>query len=98
MARGVLTDEVKKVSEELFGYEFNKTQLRLLPYMMYTLMDCENLKREHINQEDKVELEKWEDAKEIYSPMEHFMISSSFYDAMCKILKIAYCGDALIKE
>ena len=33
MSRGMLTEEIENKSNELFGYKFNKRELRLLPYV-----------------------------------------------------------------
>ena len=35
MSRGMLTEEIKAKSSELFGYEISKLELRLMPYVQY---------------------------------------------------------------
>lgn len=38
-SRGQLTERVKLLSKKLLGYEIEKTELRLMPYIIVTMMD-----------------------------------------------------------
>ena len=39
MSRGMITDEIKQKSIELLGYEVSQQELRLIPYVMYCLVN-----------------------------------------------------------
>lgn len=100
MGRGALTDGVKVLSKELMGYEITVTELRLMPYVQYCLLDDENLKLRHISVKDDGILADWIEKDYIKHPFgsfegEKFSVSPEFYDIMCKILKLGYviaCG------
>lgn len=103
MARGVLTSDVCKVSVERLGYEISMRELRLMPYLMLKLLDNEGFRREHINNEEREILKKWQ--KEGYISISRTMqygklvrCSTHFYDAISAILKVGYCSDMIIKE
>ena len=96
MARGSLTDKVKELSKELFGYEFTVTELRMLPYMMHCLLDNSNIDHQHINAEERAILMGWQKNGWIERPSAAFAVSGEFYDKMCKMLKVGYCSEVLI--
>ena len=51
--RGMLTPRIKQRSLELLGYEISRTELRLLPYIQYTLVNNQRIKPEHVNDDDR---------------------------------------------
>lgn len=57
--RGQLTERIKTKSVELFGYEINQKELRLMPYILYSAQN----KREasNMNDEEKDILSSWVD-------------------------------------
>ena len=57
--RGQLTQRIKEKSKNLLGYEINKTELRLMPYLHYQLVNEKRLKPEHVNEEERQILKKW---------------------------------------
>lgn len=96
MARGVLTDEVKELSKELFGYEFTVRELRMLPYLMHCLLDNANVNPNKINAEERAILMGWQKNNFLERPSAALAVSSEFYDKMCRMLKIGYCSEMLI--
>ncbi len=96
MARGVLTDEVKQLSKELFGYDFTVRELRLLPYLMHCLLDNTNIDVIHITAEERAILMGWQKTGFLERPSVAFAVSGEFYDKLCKMLKIGYCSEMLI--
>ncbi len=93
MARGMLTNEVLKISEEQLGYRITVRQLRLLPYIQYCMMNGESLKLRSLNAEEQSILEYWVDEgfMEGSSGIPH--VSKKFYEAMCAILMVGYCSE-----
>lgn len=55
--RGELTDRIKAKSLELFGYEITRTELRLLPYIIYAAQN--NKVANNTNEEEKEILGTW---------------------------------------
>lgn len=95
-SRGELTKEVKTLSKGLFGHEIDVRELRLLPYLQYLIMNSENVDPAKVNHEDRKILMNWQKEGWLESPASNLMISSDFYDTMCKILKISYCQDSIL--
>lgn len=95
MARGMLTDEVKALSKELFGYEITVKEFRLLPYIQYCIMNGESIACNKSNADEWAILMKWQEEGRLDSPSSNLKVSSNFYDIMCKILKIGYCSDVI---
>ncbi len=95
MARGKLTDEVKALSKELFGYEITVTELRLLPYIHSCLVDNQDIDRAHINQADRKIMSKWRDEGRMNTPTSNLVVTSAFYDIICEMLKLGYCSDMI---
>ena len=57
--RGQLTERIKKKSLELFGYEMDQTELRLIPYILYQAQN--ERKASNTNDEEQEILNKWVD-------------------------------------
>ncbi len=90
MSRGTLTDGVKALSKELMGYEIDVTELRLMPYVQYCLMNNDNIDPQHVNRDDRDAFAKWREKGWIADMSTDLSVSSEFYDIMCKILKLGY--------
>lgn len=52
--RGVLTPEVQEVAKNLLGYELTVRELRLMPYLQYTVMNDKRINPNHINLEERL--------------------------------------------
>lgn len=90
MGRGMLTDEIKKRSSELLGYEITVRELRLMPYIDYTMKNNQYIEMNKINDEEHEILHKWQDKNFIIGTLTNIQISKEFYTAMQEILWIAY--------
>ena len=55
--RGELTPRVKQKSKQLFGYEIGITELRLMPYLHYQLVNEKRLT--NVSEEERKILAKW---------------------------------------
>lgn len=97
--RGCLTDEVKKLSKDLFGYEISREELRLMPYVFTRLLDNVRIERERISREENRILNEWERKKFIHieSDVKGRRVFSTvlFYEAMSKILMVGYAKGML---
>lgn len=57
--RGQITEQVKEKSKELFGFALTRSELRLLPYIQYTMMNSQKFKLETMNSDDFSALSKF---------------------------------------
>ena len=87
-ARGVLTKEVKKLSKVLMGYEINKVELRLMPYLQYVVMNSAEMA--NINKEEYDVLRDWRDKGWVSGTLSDFKISEDFWGIINKILWLSY--------
>ena len=88
--RGMLTDEIKQKSKELFGYEITQEELRLMPYVMYCVLKDGNLNRKDVDSVEMEILTNWEDKGFIKSPFTGLKVSKDFYDKVNELLWIGY--------
>ena len=98
MGRGVLTDEVKMVSEFWLGYEVSLRQLRLMPYLLTRVLANDNLAPSAITAEERQIISDWRKEGYITGGASGFMVSSRFYDTLCAILKVGYASDMVMEE
>lgn len=90
MARGVLSEAVKKKSKEVLGYEITLKELRLMPYMDYTMKNNQYFDMRKIDDIEHAILHDWSDKGFITGTLTNPMISKKFYDAIQEILWVAY--------
>jgi len=96
MSRGAITEAVRVLSKELFGYKIGVRELRLIPYIFQCLLDNINIGCEKVNDEERGIIIKWQDEGRLFTPTSNLRVTSDFYDIMSKILKIGYCSDNVI--
>ena len=88
--RGMLTDEIKQKSQELLGYEITQKELRLMPYVMYCVLNDVNLNRKNVDRVEMDILTNWKDKWFIKSPFTGLKVSKDFYDKANELLWIGY--------
>lgn len=88
--RGQLTDRIKTRSKELMGYEINLTELRLLPYIQYTMVNTHKLDPNKINQEEREIISKWRNANYIEGGASGMLITDEFWNIICELVKLGY--------
>ena len=88
--RGQLTARIKAKSKELLGYEIDVTELRLIPYIQYTMTNTQKISMRHCNQADRDILSKWRKAGHIEGGASGLQITRAFWDIICEIMFIAY--------
>ena len=84
--RGQLTKRVKMLSTGLLRYEIDKTELMLMPYYQYQMMNEQRVT--NINKEERDVIEKWK-SKGFVDPVT-LRPSPKFWDAVNKIMFLAY--------
>lgn len=98
--RGQLTTKVKELSQLLLGYEMDVRELRLMPYIQYTLLNSQKLNPGSVNSEEKEILAKWLKMGYITSGItpkfgrpkmnEHLRVTKEFWGIISQILFVSY--------
>ena len=88
--RGQLTQRIKDKSKELLGYEIDQTELRLMPYVQYVMMNNQKIDSRHINSEERQILSKWRKAGHIEGGAGGLGITRQFWEILCEILFLGY--------
>lgn len=88
--RGMATTQVKQKSKQLLGYEIDTVELRLLPYIQYTMMNGQKIEPHKINSEERAILSKWRDAGHIEGGMSGLAITRQFWDFVNELCWLAY--------
>lgn len=94
--RGVLTEEVKKVMVEN-GFEGNVRELRLMPYMVYCLLDNINIEPHKITPEERSILAGWKEKGYLSGISSGFGVTEDFFNRMINVLKIGYLSEMFFK-
>ncbi len=88
--RGQLTQRIKDKSKKLLGYEIDVTELRLMPYVLHTMMNDQRIKPRHCNQDDREILQKWREAGHIEGGASGLQITENFWNIICEIVRLGY--------
>lgn len=92
MSRGILTESIQKKAKDFLGREINQTELRLIPYIQYVMVNEQKIDIRKINAEERKILRLWKDGGHIQggAGSEGLSITKEFWDFMCEILWLAY--------
>lgn len=88
--RGQLTDRIKEASTKLLGYEMDKTELRLFPYIVDVMMNDQYIKPNLVSRKDREILEKWRKLGHIEGGASGLRITRQFWDICTEILFLGY--------
>jgi hypothetical protein len=88
--RGELTARVQSAAKASLGREITIRELRLMPYVQYTMVNERRLEPRHINQEERDILAKWRKAGWIEGGASGLSMTKEFWTAMHEILWVAY--------
>ena len=90
MGRGTLTDHVQQVAEDRLGRKINVTELRLMPYVQYVMMNEQRIDPRKCNQDDRLILSLWRKEGHIDGGAGGLAITRNFWDAINEILWHSY--------
>lgn len=88
--RGQLTQRIKEKSNELLGYEIDQTELRLMPYIVYVMMNEQRLDPNKVNGEERGILARWRQAGHIEGGASGLTITEEFWRILCEIMLLGY--------
>ena len=88
--RGQLTERIKVKSKELLGYEIGVRELRMMPYVQYTMVNSQKLDPNSVNQEERETLSKWRKDGHIEGGAGGMRITEKFWNIICEIIRLGY--------
>ena len=88
--RGQLTDRVKAKAKELLGRDIDVTELRLMPYLQYQMMNEQRIDPAKCNGDDRKILSKWRESGHIKGGAGGLGITKEFWTIINEILFLAY--------
>jgi hypothetical protein len=90
MGRGQLTPEIQKIAQFRIGREISLRELRLLPYIDYTMKNSQRIEPIRINQEEREILKKYREAGYIEGGASGLSITRDFYNFIQEVLWEGY--------
>ena len=88
--RGQLTKRIKEKSVELLGYEIDREELRLMPYILTVMMNEQKIQIRHIGGGERGILKKWREAGHIEGGASGLQITVEFWNTICEIVRLGY--------
>lgn len=94
--RGKLTEDIQNVAYKHFGHNIMQTDLRLMPYIQYCIMNQQRLDPLKINKAERECLSDWRAEGHILGGAgEPIRCTKQFWDAMSEILWLGYARELL---
>jgi hypothetical protein len=90
MSRGRLTKAVQHEALANLGREITQVELRLMPYIQFTMMNNQRLEPRKISQVERDVLATWREEGYIEGGATGLAITKEFWDAINQILWISY--------
>ena len=90
VGRGVLTVEIQRIANEYIGRDIDKTELHLIPYVQFVMVNEQKIEIEKINQDERKILRKWKNAGLIEGGASGLSVTKDFWDFACEILYQSY--------
>ena len=89
--RGQLTQKVQEAAKRLLGREISVSELRLMPYVQYLMVNEQRLDIAKISQEERKIISHWCKNGYLYGGAgERMEIAPEFWNILCEIIWLAY--------
>ena len=88
--RGCITKEINEIAKTRIGREIDTTELKLIPYIQYLMVNEQRIDIRRVNQDDREVLKKWKDDGFMEGGASSIQITKKFWDFMCEILFESY--------
>lgn len=88
--RGMLTDRIKKKSKELFSYEIDTIELRLMVYVQYVMINEQHIDIRKVNEDERAIISKWRKKEFMTGGASQINMSKVFWDGICEIVWLGY--------
>ncbi len=99
--RGVLTDKIQAVAVATMGREINTTELRMMPYVQYLMVNDQRIDPNKCNGDDRLVLKLWRKEGHIEGGASGLYITRDFWNTINNLIWHAYVasvGGELIHE
>jgi len=90
MNRGQLSKKIQEIANKRLGRDISKTELRLIPYIQYVMVNSQKIEPRHINGEERKTLQTWREAGYIEGGASGLGLTKDFWDFMCEVLWEGY--------
>lgn len=88
--RGEFSPFIKSKMEAFLGRESSRTELRLLPYLHYVMVNEQRIEPLKVNQDERLILSQLREAGHIEGGAAGLAITREFYDFICDVVFYAY--------
>lgn len=88
--RGKLTENIATTAKQLLGVELTQEELRLMPYVQYTMMNNQRIDPNRINENERKILTSWREREWIEGGAGGLSVSKNFWDAMNELMWLGY--------
>jgi len=99
--RGQLTYRIKEASREsLLGYEISQVELRFMAYVLYVMMNEQNLDPRRVNEEERGIFQRWKKLGFVEGGMSELRITKEFWDILTEMVFLGYVdiGEHVVAE
>ena len=90
MNRRILTNEVQTNAKYLLGRYISRSELKLMPYIQYVLMNDQQLDLRKINCDDEEVMTLWRREGYLLGDGMNIMVTKKFWDILNKLMWLAY--------
>lgn len=90
MGRGQLTEQVAEKARDLLGRDITVAELRLMPYVQYTMMNDQRLDPNKCNSDDRKVLSLWREEGHIEGGAGGLSMTKDFWDILNEIMWLSY--------
>lgn len=90
MPRGCTTPEILTISKKLLDREIDNTELRLMVYVQYLLINDLNIDPAKVSKDERNILSKWRKANLISGGMHNFTATKKFWDILNELVYLGY--------
>lgn len=88
--RGQLSERIQAKAKELLGRETTTTELRLMPYIQYVMVNDQRIEPRKCNQADRDVLSLWRSEGHIEGGAGGLAITKKFWNTICEIVFLGY--------
>lgn len=88
--RGMLTPEIQNVANMHLGRPITTTELRLMAYVQYVMVNDQKIDPRKVNAEERKILARWKREEHIEGGACGLSITREFWDAICAIIWRGY--------
>ena len=88
--RGQLTPRIQVKAQELMGREITQNELRMMPYLSYTMQNSQKLDPLKMNSSDRKIWTLWRKAKYVTGGITGVQITPEFWRIIHKIIMLGY--------